>query len=52
MGSIDVTYLPARQKTHANPLGQFGYIGASFWKTAVRLNENWLVRLETAATGL
>ncbi len=50
--SIDVTYLPARQKTHANPLGRFGYIGATFWKTAVRLNENWMVRIEAAATGL
>lgn len=51
-GSIDVTYLPAKQKTHANPLGRFGYIGATFWKTAVRLNENWMVRVECAASGL
>lgn len=51
-GAIDVTYLPARQKTHANPLGQFGYVGATFWKNAIRLNENWLVRLEVAASGL
>ncbi len=51
-GSIDVTYLPAKQKTHANPLGQFGYVGGVFWKNAVRLNENWLVRLEVAASGL
>ena len=52
MGSIDVTYLPARQKTHSNPMGMFGYVGASFWKTAVRLNENWLVRLECASSAL
>ena len=52
MGSIDVTYLPAKMKTHANPLGQFGYVGATFWKNAVRLNENWLVRIEAAASGL
>jgi len=51
-GAIDVTYLPAKQKTHANPLGLFGYVGATFWKTAVRLNESWMVRLESAATGL
>jgi len=51
-GSIDVTYLPAKQKTHANPLGQFGYVGAVFWKNAVRLNENWMVRLEVAVSGL
>lgn len=52
MGSVDPTYLPAKQKTHANPLGQFGYVGAQFWKAALRLNENWLVRLEVAASGL
>lgn len=51
-GAIDVTYLPAKQKTHANPLGQFGYVGCTFWKNAVRLNENWIVRLEVAASGL
>lgn len=50
--SIDPTYLPAKMKTHANPLGQFGYVGATFWKNAVRLNENWIVRLEVAASGL
>lgn len=52
MGSIDVTYLPAKQKTHANPLGQFGFVGATFWKNSVRLNDNWMVRLEVAASGL
>jgi N4-gp56 family major capsid protein len=52
MGAIDPTYLPAKQKTHANPLGQFGYVGATFWKNAVRLNENWLVRIESACTAL
>ncbi len=52
MDSIDPTYLPAKQKSHANPLGQFGYVGANFWKTAVRLNENWMVRLESAASAL
>lgn len=52
MGAIAPTYLPASQKTHANPLGQFGYVGATFWKAAVRLNENWIVRVEVAASGL
>lgn len=52
MGAIDPIYLPAKQKNHANPMGQFGYVGANFWKNAVRLNENWLVRLEVAASGL
>lgn len=52
MDAIDPTYLPAKQKTHANPLGQFGYVGAQFWKSAVRLNENWMVRLEVGAGNL
>jgi N4-gp56 family major capsid protein len=52
MGSIDPIYLPAKTKTHANPMGMFGYVGANFWKSAVRLNENYMVRLEAAASGL
>lgn len=52
MDAIEATYLPAKQKTHANPLGQFGYVGAQFWKNAVRLNENWMVRYEVAASHL
>jgi N4-gp56 family major capsid protein len=52
MDAIDPTYLPAKQKSHANPLAQFGYVGAQFWKNAVRLNENWMVRYEVAASAL
>lgn len=52
MGAIQPIYLPAKQVTHANPMGQFGYVGANFWKSAVRLNENWMVRLEIAVSGL
>ena len=52
LGSANPIYLPAKQVTHANPMGQFGYVGSSFWKNAVRLNENWMVRIEVAATGL
>jgi N4-gp56 family major capsid protein len=52
MGACDVTYLAPNQKTHANPLGMFGYVGCQFWKTAVRLNEFWMVRIESACSGL
>lgn len=52
MSAIDPTYLPAKVKSHANPMGQFGYVGANFWKAAIRLNENWMVRYEVAATFL
>jgi N4-gp56 family major capsid protein len=40
------------QINHANPLGMFGYVGASTWFNAVRLNEAWLVRLEAGVTAL
>jgi N4-gp56 family major capsid protein len=52
MGAIDPIYIPAKEKNHANPMGQFGYVGAQIWKTAVRLNESWMVRLEVAASAL
>jgi N4-gp56 family major capsid protein len=52
MGAIEPIYLPAKQITHANPMGQFGYVGANFYKNAVRLNENWMVRIESACSAL
>lgn len=51
-GAISPTYLKPREKNHANPMGLFGYVGADFWKAAIRLNENWMVRIETCATSL
>jgi len=51
-GAVEPTVLPATQKTHSNPLGQFGFVGASFWMNAVRLNENWMYRIETAVSSL
>lgn len=47
---IRPTLIPATQKNHANPSGMFGYVGADFWYSAVRLNENWMYRLESGAT--
>ncbi len=51
-GAARPTYLPPSQKNHANPMGLFGYVGVDFWKAAVRLNENWMLRLEVGATSL
>lgn len=51
-GSVTPVYLPAKQRNHANPMGMFGYVGADFWKTAVRLNENWMLRIEHSVTAL
>lgn len=52
MGAVKPTVLKASDVNHANPLGQFGYVGANFWIASVRLNENWMVRLEVGVTAL
>jgi N4-gp56 family major capsid protein len=52
MGAIKPTMLPATQINHANPMGMFGYVGANTWFTSVRLNENWMQRLEVAVSDL
>lgn len=52
MSAIKPTILKASTVSHANPLGQFGYVGASCWYNAVRLNEAWCARLECAVTAL
>lgn len=36
----------------SDPLGQRGYVGWKAWFAAVRLNENWMARLEVAASAL
>lgn len=52
MNAITPTVLKPGDINHANPLGMFGYVGASTWFNAVRLNESFMVRLETCATAL
>ena len=52
MGAVEPTILRANNRNHANPLGQFGYVGANFWMAAVLLNQNWMVRIESGATAL
>jgi N4-gp56 family major capsid protein len=37
---------------HANPSGMFGYVGADFWGNTVRLNENFMTRIECGVTDL
>ena len=49
---VTPTVIPASVKNHANPSGMFGYVGADFWYSCVRLNENWLTRLESGVTSL
>ena len=52
VSGINPTIIPANQKNHANPAGMFGYVGADFWKSTVRLNENFMVRIESGAAEL
>lgn len=43
---VSPTHISHKQKNHANPAGQFGYVGADFWYSAVRLNEHHMTRVE------
>jgi len=49
---ISPTLISSKVKNHANPLGMFGYVGADFWYAPVRLNENWMIRIETCVTDI
>lgn len=52
MNALKPVVLKASQTNHANPLGQFGYVGASTWFATVRLNEAFMARIEAAVTAL
>ena len=52
MSAIKPVSLKPSQINHANPLGMFGYVGANTWFAAVRLNDAWMSRIETAVTAL
>jgi N4-gp56 family major capsid protein len=52
MSAIKPVVLKASQTNHANPLGQFGYVGASTWFASVRLNDAFMARIEAGVTAL
>ena len=52
MSAIKPVVLKASQTNHANPLGQFGYVGASTWFATVRLNDAFMARIEAGVTTL
>ncbi len=52
MNAISPTLISSKTINHANPLGMYGYVGASTWFNAVRLNESWMTRLECGITSL
>lgn len=52
MSAVKPVVLKASQTSHANPLGQFGYVGASTWFAAVRLNDAFMAKIEAGVTAL
>lgn len=44
--SFDMTHLTPGQKDKADPLGQKGYVGASFWSAVLVPNEGWMGVIE------
>lgn len=43
---------PKMGASYEDPLGQRGFVSWKMWFSAVRLNEQWMARLETAASAL
>jgi N4-gp56 family major capsid protein len=52
MNALKPTKISSQTQNHANPLGQFGFVGASTWFNAVRLNEAWMARIEVGVSAL
>ena len=52
MQAIKPVVLKASQTNHANPLGQFGFVGASTWFATLRLNDAFMARIEAGVTAL
>lgn len=52
LDSFDYTNLKPGQKDKNDPLGQRGYVGASFWSAARMLNQGWMAVLECGITAL
>lgn len=50
--AVSPTIILPGQKNHANPLGQFGYVGGSMWIATVRLNDAWMARIECGVSDL
>jgi len=50
--AISPTLISSKTKDHANPSGMFGFCGADFWYSCVRLNENFMSRIESACSAL
>lgn len=52
MNSFDLTHLPHKQKDKSDPLGQRGYVGASFWSAVLVTNGGWMGVIEAGVTNV
>ena len=52
MGTVSPSIIPVGQKTKDDPLGQRGYVGASFWSAAKIVNNGWFGVIEAGVTDL
>ena len=50
--SVEPTVLPPGQKDKNDPLGQRGYIGATYWMTSLVLNPGWMAILNVGASSI
>jgi len=48
--SVDIGVVNPGKKTKDDPLGQIGFVSWGTWQTGAILNQNWVARLEVAAT--
>lgn len=48
--SVAPTHLPASSRDKSDPLGQRGYVGASFWSAVLVTNNGWMAVAEVGTT--
>lgn len=52
VSSVEMAVKNPKMGEPGDPLGQRGHVAWKMWYQAIRLNEQWMVRLEVAATAL
>jgi N4-gp56 family major capsid protein len=52
VNAINPTWIPPGQKDKSDPLGQRGYVGASFYMDALILNQGWVAVVECGTPDL
>lgn len=48
--SVNPTHIPHTQKDKSDPLGQRGYVGATFWSAVLVANPGWMAVAEVAVS--